>query len=78
MRTFLGGRPGPIAGIGVVLMVWGFLATYLVIAIAYGGFLSEPIIVEALVFGFTGGIFASGLALTIFGGYRTCRSLRSN
>lgn len=78
MRTFLRGRPGPIAGVGVLLMVLGFVATYFMLAIAYGGFLYEPILIQVLVFGYTGGMFVSGLALTIFGGYRTCQSLRSN
>ena len=59
-------------------MVWGFVATYFVIAIAYGGFLHAPIPVQALVFGIPGGAFVSGLALIIFGGYRMCRSLRTH
>jgi hypothetical protein len=78
MRQFLQGRPSLIVGAGVVLMMWGFVATYLVIATAYGGFLHTPIPVQMTVFGFTGGIFTVGLALATFGSYRICRSLRSS
>ncbi len=50
-------------------MLWGFVATYFVLAIAYGGFLGEPAIVQVVVFGLTGGTFAAGAALVVVGSY---------
>ena len=78
MRAFLRGRPGQIIGVGLALMASGLYVTYFLIAIAYGGFLYEPVIVQVIAFSITGGLFLTGLALVLVGGYRCCRSFSSN
>jgi hypothetical protein len=78
VRRFLRGTPTAIIPVGLGLMAWGFLATYLVLSAAWGGFLYAPTIEQVIVFGVTGGVFVAGLVITLIGCYRHFRPYGSN
>jgi hypothetical protein len=78
MRSFLRGRPAPIVVVGGLLMFYGVSFSYLLGAFAWGGFLNEPIVVQAIGFSVPAAIFLGGAALFAFGGFRRCRSATSS
>jgi hypothetical protein len=65
--------------LGIALVVYGAIVAYFLVAIGWGGFLSEPLIVQMIGFGVAGAIFVCGVAALSLGGYRTvCRRSESN
>jgi hypothetical protein len=59
--------------VGVVLIVYGLAAIWWLGSFAWGGFLTEPIFIQALGFGSAVAVSLAGVALAVYGGYRSCR-----
>jgi hypothetical protein len=65
--------------VGIVLVVYGLLISYFFMSLAWGGFLSEPLMVRAIGFGSAAAISMCGVAALSLGSYRlVCRRSRSN
>jgi hypothetical protein len=78
MRAFLRGRPGPIVVVGFALILYGVIGALFLAAFAWGGLLSGPTVVDAMLLAVPAAISLAGIALVALGGYRCCRSVASS